>query len=228
MWISRWCSAATTASMAPDRAARDQFARRPQGQDGAVDALNTAYAFQLYEMLRQKGLNKGDYEVKSSAAPVRGWRPSPRTRRMRPRSEPAVLDSRREGRPEEPGLRGDDRLAPYQGSGGFVMRSWARRTNDTLVKYTQAYIEGMRWMLNPGQQGRGGGAAVDRLKLAEDVASQAYRSRRPKGFQKEARSTWTVCATCSSCARSSRGRQRRPIPAKYIDLSYYEKAKAGM
>ena len=26
--------------------------------------VNTAYAFQLYEMLRQKGLNKGDYEVK--------------------------------------------------------------------------------------------------------------------------------------------------------------------
>ena len=31
----------------------------------AVDAVNTAYAFQLYEMLRQKGLNKSDYEVKS-------------------------------------------------------------------------------------------------------------------------------------------------------------------
>ena len=36
-----------------------------KGKTVAVDALNTAYAFQLYEMLRQKGLNKGDYEVKS-------------------------------------------------------------------------------------------------------------------------------------------------------------------
>src|SRR6185312_12968131 len=36
-----------------------------KGKTVAVDAVNTAYAFQLYEMLRQKGLNKGDYEVKS-------------------------------------------------------------------------------------------------------------------------------------------------------------------
>src|SRR4029077_13975242 len=36
-----------------------------KGKTVIVDAVNTAYAFQLYEMLRQKGLNKGDYEVKS-------------------------------------------------------------------------------------------------------------------------------------------------------------------
>ena len=36
-----------------------------KGKTVVVDAINTAYAFQLYEMLRQKGLNKGDYEVKS-------------------------------------------------------------------------------------------------------------------------------------------------------------------
>lgn len=36
-----------------------------KGKTIAVDAVNTAYAFQLYEILRQKGLNKGDYEVKS-------------------------------------------------------------------------------------------------------------------------------------------------------------------
>ncbi len=35
-----------------------------KGKTVVVDAINTAYAFQLYEMLRQKGLNKGDYEIK--------------------------------------------------------------------------------------------------------------------------------------------------------------------
>src|SRR3954454_25323383 len=39
-----------------------------KGKTVAVDAVNTAYAFQLYEMLRQKGINKGDYEVKSVGA----------------------------------------------------------------------------------------------------------------------------------------------------------------
>src|SRR5262249_16764385 len=36
-----------------------------KGKTLIVDAVNTAYAFQLYKMLRKKGLNKGDYEVKS-------------------------------------------------------------------------------------------------------------------------------------------------------------------
>src|SRR6478672_9193336 len=36
-----------------------------KGKTVVVDAVNTAYAFQLYEILRQKGINKGDYEVKS-------------------------------------------------------------------------------------------------------------------------------------------------------------------
>ena len=34
----------------------------------AVDAPNTAFAFQLYEFLRQKGMNKEDYAVKSVGA----------------------------------------------------------------------------------------------------------------------------------------------------------------
>jgi ABC-type nitrate/sulfonate/bicarbonate transport system substrate-binding protein len=42
-----------------------------KGKTVVVDAINTAYAFQLYEMLRQKGLNKGDYEIKMT----RPWSP---------------------------------------------------------------------------------------------------------------------------------------------------------
>jgi ABC-type nitrate/sulfonate/bicarbonate transport system substrate-binding protein len=39
-----------------------------KGKIVVVDAVNTAYAFQLYEMLRQKGVNKGDYEIKMAGA----------------------------------------------------------------------------------------------------------------------------------------------------------------
>jgi len=46
-----------------------------KGKTVAVDAVNTAYAFQLYEMLRQKGLNKGDYEVKPIGGRASGWKP---------------------------------------------------------------------------------------------------------------------------------------------------------
>ena len=36
-----------------------------------VDAPNTAYALQLYDMLAQNGLKKGDYEVKVVGATFR-------------------------------------------------------------------------------------------------------------------------------------------------------------
>src|SRR5258707_4647916 len=35
-----------------------------RGKTVIVDAINTAYAFQLYEMLAQNGLKKGDYTVR--------------------------------------------------------------------------------------------------------------------------------------------------------------------
>ncbi len=70
MWISRWCSAATTASTALIVQPEINSLADIKGKTVAVDASNTAYAFQLYEILRQKGLNKGDYEVKSVGGTV--------------------------------------------------------------------------------------------------------------------------------------------------------------
>jgi len=39
-----------------------------RGKTVVVDALNTAYAFQLYDILAKNGLNKGDYTPKSVGA----------------------------------------------------------------------------------------------------------------------------------------------------------------
>ena len=96
-----------------------------KGKTFAVDALNTAYAFQLYEMLRQKGLNKGDYEVK-----VGRRRPFQRMEALTQGQdlcgrdhESAVLDPRREGRPEVAG-HGRRRDRRVSGERGFVLRSW--------------------------------------------------------------------------------------------------------
>src|SRR3954463_11389206 len=42
-----------------------------RGRTVIVDAINTAYAFQLYDMLEQNGLKKGDYDVKVVGATFR-------------------------------------------------------------------------------------------------------------------------------------------------------------
>src|SRR5256885_17264090 len=74
-----------------------------------------------------------------------------------------------------------DALGPYQGSAAFVLRAWGTANADTLVKYTQACIEGLRWMLNPVNKTEAVALLAERLKLPVDVAGQAYDATL-KGF----------------------------------------------
>src|SRR5947207_3814856 len=119
-----------------------------KGKTVAVDALNTAYAFQLYEMLRQKGLNKGDYEVK----PVGGTGQRLDAMTKDKTYAAAMMNPPFSIRAEKAGLKAIDTaanaLGAYQGSSAFVLRSWGAANADTLVKYVQAYIEGLRWTLD--------------------------------------------------------------------------------
>lgn len=197
-----------------------------KGKTIAVDALNTAYAFQLYEMLRQKGLNKGDYEVKSVGGT--GQRLEALTKDKTYAA--AIMNPPFSIRAEKAGLKAlgtvADAIGAYQGSAAFVLRTWGAANADALVKYTQAYIEGMRWMLNPANKAEAVALLVDRLKLPEDVASQAFDATL-KGFQKDGALDMDGVRNVLKLRAQFEGGTPAD-PGKYIDLSYYEKAKAGM
>lgn len=197
-----------------------------KGKTVAVDALNTAYAFQLYEMLRQKGLNKGDYEVKSVGGT--GQRMEALTKDKTYAA--AIMNPPFSIRAEKAGLKSlgavADAIGAYQGSAAFVLRTWGTANADTVVKYAQAYIEGMRWMLNPANKGEAVALLVDRLKLPQDVAMQAFDATL-KGFQKDGALDMEGVRNVLKLRAQFEG-GRPADPAKYIDLSYYEKAKAGM
>jgi len=112
-----------------------------KGKTVVVDAVNTAYAFQLYEMLRQKGLNKGDYEIKMAGAT--GFRLDAMIKdkgNVAGMMNPPFLDAWRKGRPQGHG-HGGGGVGPYQGTSAFVLRDWGKANADTVVKYIQAYIE---------------------------------------------------------------------------------------
>ena len=126
-----------------------------KGKTVAVDAVNTAYAFQLYEMLRQKGLNKGDYEVK----PIGGTGSRLEAMTKDKTMVAAMLNPPFSIRAEKAGLKdmgtAAAALGAYQGTSAFVLRSWGAANADTLVKYLEAYIEGLRWSLDPKNKDRG-------------------------------------------------------------------------
>jgi len=197
-----------------------------KGKTVAVDAVNTAYAFQLYEMLRQKGLNKGDYEVK----PVGGTGQRLDAMVKDKTFAAAMMNPPFSIRAEKAGLTAIDTaaaaLGAYQGSSAFVLRSWGAANSDTIVKYVQAYIEGLRWMLDSKNKAEAVAILVERLKLPEDVAAQAYDAT-IKGFQKDGALDMEGVRNVLKLRAQFEG-GTPAAPEKYIDLSYYQKALAGL
>jgi ABC-type nitrate/sulfonate/bicarbonate transport system substrate-binding protein len=197
-----------------------------KGKTVAVDAVNTAYAFQLYEMLRQKGLNKGDYVVK----PVGGTGARLEAMVKDKTMVAAMMNPPFSIRAEKAGLKSIDTaaaaLGAYQGSSAFVLRSWGSANADALTKYLQAYVEGLRWMLKPENKAEAVGLLVERLKLPQDIAAAAFDAT-VKGFNPEGALNMEGVRNVLKLRAQFEG-GTPAAPEKYIDLSYYQKALAGL
>jgi ABC-type nitrate/sulfonate/bicarbonate transport system substrate-binding protein len=197
-----------------------------KGKTVVVDAINTAYAFQLYEMLRQKGLNKGDYEIKMAGGTGARLEAMIKDKTM----VAAMLNPPFSIRGEKAGLKdmgtASAALGAYQGSSAFVLRAWGKANEDTLVKYLQAYVEGLRWALDPKNKTEAVALLVERLKLPEDIAAQAYDSTKDDFNRDGAVDMEGVKNVLKLRAQFEGG---TPASAdKYFDLSYYKKALAGL
>jgi ABC-type nitrate/sulfonate/bicarbonate transport system substrate-binding protein len=197
-----------------------------KGKTVVVDAINTAYAFQLYEMLRQKGLNKGDYEVKSVGGT--GFRLEAMTKDKA--MVAAKLNPPFSVRAEKAGLKdmgtAAAALGAYQGTSAFVLRSWGAANADTLVKYLQAYVEGRRWSLDPKNRTEAVALLAERLKLPPDIAGLAYDSTKDDFSPDGAIDIEGVKNVLKLRAQYEGGTPS--APDKYLDLSYYKKALAGL
>jgi ABC-type nitrate/sulfonate/bicarbonate transport system substrate-binding protein len=194
-----------------------------KGKTVVVDAVNTAYAFQLYEMLKQKGLNKDDYVVKSVGATGLRLDAMIKDKAM----AAAIMNPPFSTRGEKAGLKdmgtAAAALGAYQGTAAYVLRSWGKANSDTLVKYLQAYVEGWRWAFDKAEAVA---LLVERLKLPPDVAATAFEST-SKDFSREGvvdmdgfKNVLKLRAEYEGGAPAS--------PDKYLDLSYYQKALAGL
>jgi ABC-type nitrate/sulfonate/bicarbonate transport system substrate-binding protein len=200
-----------------------------RGKALAVDAPDTAYAFQLYEILKRNGLRKGDYTVKPVGATAR---------RLAAMQEDKTLSASMMNPPfsllaMKSGMRdlgaAATLIGAYQATGGAVLHSWARANPDVLVKYLQAYIEGLRWALDPRNKDATIRLFADNLKLPGEIAAATYAvaadpadgMARDASFDLEGfknvlklRADWTGAAPGAA--------------DKYLDLSYYQTALAGL
>ncbi len=197
-----------------------------KGKTVVVDAVNTAYAFQLYEMLKQKGLNKDDYTVKSVGGTGFRLEAMIKDKAM----VAAMMNPPFSIRGEKAGLKdmgtASAALGAYQGTSAFVLRAWGKANADTLVKYLQAYIEGLRWSLDPKNKAEAVALLVERLKLPQDIAALSYDSTKNDFNRDGAIDMDGVRNVLKLRAQFEGGTPA--LPEKYLDLSYYQKALAGL
>ena len=203
-----------------------------RGKTVVVDAPNTAFALLLYKVLKNNGLNKGDYVVK----PVGGTTARLEAMTKDKANAAGVLNPPFTFRASEAGLKdmgaAAKAIGAYQSDGAFVMREWAKANSDTLVRYIGAYIEGRRWVLDPANKAEAIALLAERLKLAPQVAAQSYvvATDPADSIAKDAKFDMDGFKNVLKLRAEIEGQWggNPPPPDKYLDLSYYDRALASI
>lgn len=199
-----------------------------RGRILVVDAPDTAYALLAKKILLQHGLRDGvDYQIK----PI--GRGSMRLQALADdkQNAGAILNLPYSIQAEKLGLkslgRPVDVLGPYQAGGVFAMRSWAKQNGETLERYLAAYIEALRWALDPVNGVEAVAMLVSNLKLPPDIAERTYQllSEPNFGFAPDARLNLEGFRNMLALrAEVEQPSAQLPPPERYLDLSYYERA----
>ena len=202
-----------------------------RGKTVIVDAPNTAFALLLYKMLQLNGLQKGDYVVK----PVGGTSVRFEALRKDKSNAASMLNPPFTVLAEKEGFRSLGlavrAVGPYQGPGVAVLRSWAQANADVLVRYIQAHVEALRWILSPANKDEAVKLMSQRLKLSPDVAAKTYETITDPatGFARDARFDLEGFRNTVKLRAELSGQGGAPQPPeKYFDFSYYERALAGL
>jgi ABC-type nitrate/sulfonate/bicarbonate transport system substrate-binding protein len=195
-----------------------------RGKIFGVDAPDTAFALIVYDILRRKGLNSGDYVV----APIGATR--------------FRLDALKEGRidfamlnlpfnvlAQQTGLKILDDpikiIGSYQSVGGFVRREWATRNRDILVRYIAAYIEGLRWALDPRNRRAAAALMQDQMDLDDKVVEKCLDEMldRDAGFAIDAKLNHDGMSTLLALRASFTNSPAIPV-SRYVDETLYREA----
>ena len=200
-----------------------------RGRKLVVDAPNTAYAIQAKKILQKHGLKDGaDYTV----VPV--GRGELRLKAMAENRDyaAAILNLPFTIQAEQLGMKSlgntVDMLGPYQANGAFALRAWVESNGPLLERYIAAYVESLRWVRRPENQGECVAILMDKLKISRDVAERSYRLLvdPARGFTPDAAFDSEGFRNLLALRAEIEGGSAGSVPPaeKYVDLSYYRRA----
>lgn len=201
-----------------------------RGHAIVVDATNTAYALQAKKILLQHGLKAGtDYTLN----PVGNGTHRLQAMLDDENNAGAILNSPFSLIAATKGMhslgRTTDMLGPYQADGAFARRDWASTHADVLVQYLAAYIEALRWSLDPKNHAEAAAMLVDKLKLTPDMAEKnlVVIAEPGFGFTRDAAFDMAGFKNALALRAETEGGKEGSKPADpqhYLDLSYYDRA----
>lgn len=206
-----------------------------KGKTVGVDAPNTAFALLLYKMLKVNGLERDkDYQVK----PI-GGTPLRLKAMLEDKSIAAAMlnppfsfQAVSSGKLKSLGSPSAI-VGPYQSGGVWVLRSWAKANEDLLVRYIRANVQGMRWAMDPANKAAAEKLLSDKLNLSPEIAAKSLATGlAPKagGFTKDLAFDLEGFKTVLALRAEMEGQWggKPPAPDKYLDMSFYQKALAGL
>ena len=199
-----------------------------RGRTVLVDAVDTAFALVLYKILRNHGLERGSYEVRSvGATPLRL-----QAMKQDKTAAAAILNLPFRIQAERHGLKrmGEaiDEIGPYLSTAGYVMQAWAQENADVLVRYIMAYVLGLRWALDAANKAAAVQLLQAQLDLQPDVAEAAYAiaTAASGGLAQDARVDIDgLCNVLALRAEIQNQWNGVPPPAEdFLDLRYHADA----
>jgi len=204
-----------------------------KGRIFIVDAPNTSYAIVARKILLKAGLQEGrDYTLKPTGGTSArlGFMKEDKQNAATLLFPPFSIMAGRDGfRSLGTAVT---HIGPYQGTGCYVLRSWAEANAKTLERYLAAYVESLRWALNPANRGEAAALLAERLKVPRDVAEAAYdRASDPiNGLAPDARFNMEGFRNQLALRAEFMGTWggKAPEPDRYVDLSYYQRAIAAL
>ena len=202
-----------------------------RGRVLVVDAPDTAYALLAKKILLKHGLQPGkDYTVK----PVGRGELRLKAMAQDKDNAAAILNLPFTIQAEELGLKSlgstVDMLGPYQANGAFVQRAWANANAPLLERFIAAYVESLRWSLQPGNRDESVGLLMEKLKLSRDIAERTWHllADPARGFTPDARFDRKGFDNMLALRAEMESGRAPAAPEKYFDLSYYERALARL
>jgi ABC-type nitrate/sulfonate/bicarbonate transport system substrate-binding protein len=200
-----------------------------RGKIVIMDAPNTAYALLVKKILLNHGLSAGkDYTLMPTGGTFArlGLMKEKKEYAATTLNPPFSLQAEREGFVSL-GLA-TKLLGPYQGTGAFVMRAWARANGSTLERYIKGYVESVRWVIAPSNRPEASALLAERLKISSDLAAASLERITSGGLAIDGRFDSEGFHNLLAIRAEVEGTWGGQPPAaeKYVDLSYYQRALA--